>query len=75
MLTKSKLLTLFGRRIRALREERGLTQEELGEKADLDPTYISGIERGRRNPTVVILGRLSRAFQVSISELFDGIDD
>jgi transcriptional regulator with XRE-family HTH domain len=46
-------LSALGRNLRNRREKRGLTQEKLGELAELDPTYISGIERGIRN----LLGR------------------
>lgn len=46
---EDKQLTAFGLRLRELRIERGLSQEELGLRAELDRTYISGIERGTRN--------------------------
>ena len=55
--------------MRAAREEQGLSQEELGFESDLDRTYISGIERGVRNPTVETLARLCRALGVRVSEL------
>ncbi len=45
-------LTRFGENVRALREKRDLTQERLSELAELDQTYISGIENGSRNPTI-----------------------
>jgi transcriptional regulator with XRE-family HTH domain len=51
----------------------GFTQERLADKADLDPTYISGIERGVRNPTLAIIARLARALGVSLSELCKGV--
>lgn len=47
----AKPLARFGLNVRQRREFLGLTQEKAGEKADLDPTYISGIERGVRNPS------------------------
>ncbi len=47
-----RFLEAFGETVRARREERGLTQEELGFRSELDRTYLSGIERGRRNPTL-----------------------
>ncbi len=67
---RDPLLTALGRRVRALRVTQGLTQEQLGEKADLDQTYISDIERGERNPSVLIVGQLARAFRLSLAELF-----
>lgn len=54
----------FGNVLRALRRERGLTQEELAFRSDLDTTYISLLERELRNPSVSILFRLSRALGV-----------
>jgi transcriptional regulator with XRE-family HTH domain len=42
----------FGEVVRSLRKEKGLSQEELGFRCDLDRTYISGIECGKRNPTI-----------------------
>ena len=63
------LRAAFGYRIRELRERAGLTQEGLAERADLDVTYVSGIERGRRNPGLNILGRLAKALRVSLPTL------
>lgn len=65
----------FGQRLRALREAAGLSQEELAERADLHWTYISGIERGRRNPGLNTLGRLARALGLSIEGLLAGVED
>jgi transcriptional regulator with XRE-family HTH domain len=59
---RDPLLTALGLRVRELREAQGLTQEQPGEKADLDQTYISDIERGERNPSVLIVGQLAKAF-------------
>ena len=56
---------LVGRNVREHRHARGLSQEELGFEAGLDRTYISGIERGIRNPTVLIVGKIARALRVS----------
>lgn len=52
---------VVGANVRRLRVERGLTQEKLAFEAGLDLTYVGGIERGRRNPTVVVLGRIAEA--------------
>ena len=70
---RDPLLTALGRRVRSLREGESLTQEQLGEKAELDQTYVSDIERGERNPSVLILGQLAKAFRISLSELFAGV--
>ena len=71
---RDPLLTALGRRVRALRETQGLTEEQLGEIADLDQTYISDIERGERNPSVLIVGQLAKAFRLSLAELFTGVE-
>lgn len=59
----------LGKRIRDLRKELDYTQEKLGELTGLDRTYISGIERGLRNPSLKNLEKLSKALQVKVSEL------
>jgi transcriptional regulator with XRE-family HTH domain len=69
-----KLLQQFGLRVRALRAERGWSQEELGFETELDRTYVSGIERGVRNPTLSVLGRLANGLNVSLSELVADVD-
>lgn len=57
--------------MRALRIERGWSQEILAERAELHVTYVSGIERGRRNVSVDILYRVASAFELELRELFD----
>jgi len=49
--------------------ERGWTQEELASRAKKHPTYIGGIERGERNPTLTVLADIARAFGVSLAAL------
>lgn len=60
---------IVGRNVRKQREALGLSQEELAFRADLHRTYVSGVERGIRNPTVKILDRLAGALEIDISEL------
>ena len=67
-------LKALGRNLRRQREKRGFTQEKLGELAELDPTYISGIERGVRNPSVLSLLRIARALGVTVARLVEGVD-
>jgi len=62
--------TAFGTRVRQLREEHGWSQEDFAHRAELDRTYVSGIERGRRNPTLDIIHRLARALGVQVADLF-----
>ena len=59
----------LGQAVRELRLKRGLSQQELARKSGLHPTYISGIERGLRNPTWRSIGRVCDALGVTISEL------
>lgn len=59
----------FGAAVRRVREEKGWSQEDLGFEAELDRTYVSGIERGVRNPTLAIVWRLARALKVAPSRL------
>lgn len=63
----------FGKNIRHWRKQRGLSQEELAERAQLHPTYISGIETGYRNPTVKIISRLADALNVEPAILFTDV--
>ena len=63
----------FGKNLRALREARGLTQEALAEAARLDRSYVGGIERGERNPSLTVVGRLAVALKVPLSSLFTGV--
>ncbi|WP_241762254.1 helix-turn-helix domain-containing protein [Euryhalocaulis caribicus] len=56
--------------VRRLRKERGLSQEALGHEADVDRTYVSGIERCVRNPTIDIVERIAKALEVDEADLF-----
>ncbi|MDF3058598.1 MAG: family transcriptional regulator [Rariglobus sp.] len=71
---KAPELIRFGENVRKRREEREWTQEQLAEKADLDQTFISGIERGARNPTIITINKLSKALKTSVSALCEGIE-
>lgn len=60
----------FGRRLRELRQARGLSQEELAFRAGVHRTYVSSAERGERNVSLVNIERLAKALEVEISDLF-----
>jgi DNA-binding XRE family transcriptional regulator len=66
-------LQQFGDRVRTLRKERGLSQEQLAERTGLHRTYIGGIERGERNVSLINIVRLAKALEVSPSDLLQGI--
>ncbi len=61
--------TALGRAVRIMRATRGLSQEELGARADLHRNYIGAIERGEINPTFRVLLKLERGLQMPLSEL------
>ena len=63
----------LGYRIRYLREEKGLSIEALALEADINRNYLGDLERGTRNPTVVVLNRIATALNISLSALFEGI--
>ena len=63
----------FGQRVRELRLSNGYSQEKLAELSDLDRTYIPGIESGKRNVSIVVVAKIAKAFQISISEMMDNI--
>jgi len=63
----------LGARIQKLRTERGLSQEELADQSGLHRTYISHIERGSRNITVVGLCKVAKGLRLMPSELIGGI--
>jgi transcriptional regulator with XRE-family HTH domain len=64
---KSKI----GRRIKELRKKEAITQEALAYNAEVDRTYVTDVENGRRNVSVEILERLVKALNVSFAEFFD----
>lgn len=68
--------TLVGRNFARIRREKGLTQEEVAARSGLSQQYISGLESGRRNPTVITIFELSQALGVSHVDLVipDGVD-
>jgi len=61
----------IGQRIKELRKELGLSQEALAYQAEVDRTYITDVENGRRNVSVEILEKIISALKVSISEFFN----
>ena len=61
---------IFGKRVRALRLEKNLTQEQLGQTAGIDYKHLSAIERGAKTPSFDAIGKLARALGVEHWELF-----
>ena len=68
---KEDARVLFGRRLRAIRKSKNLSQEDLALEAGLDRTYIGGIENGKRNVAVINICRIADALHISPSYLMD----
>jgi transcriptional regulator with XRE-family HTH domain len=67
---KTDIRQRFGDAVRFRREHLSLTQEDLAEKAGIHRTYLSDIERGTRNPSLVNIDRLATSLDLSLPELF-----
>ncbi len=65
---------IVGQRIREIRKEKGYSQEELASRADLDRTYMTSVECGRRNISIVNLHKIAKALGVTMEEMFRGIE-
>ena len=64
---------ILGRRIRALRDAREWSQDDLADRTDFDRAYIGGVEIGQRNITLRNLQEFARAFKIPLSELVEGL--
>ncbi len=65
----------LGKRIAYLRKKKKMSQLDLSVESGINKNYISDLERGRRNPTLMILSRLSKALDCDLSTLLQGIQD
>lgn len=61
----------LGRNVRQLREAKGWSQEDYADRAGIHRTYVSDIERGRRNPTITVVEKLARPLEVTPGSLLD----
>jgi transcriptional regulator with XRE-family HTH domain len=71
---KRKDCVRFGRTVRGLREAKGLSQEDFADQVAVHRTYIGGIERGERNPTLVTIQRIAQALGVPAWKLLHTMD-
>ena len=71
---KDPLLAALGFRVRQLREGKRWTQEALAERADLDRSYVAGIEAGLRNPSVKAVAKIARGLETKLAGLFETVD-
>lgn len=67
----TKILENFGKTLKLKRKLSGLSQEELAEKLGIHRTYMSFIERGMRNPSLLMIFKISRALKIKLPELFE----
>ena len=74
MAKRHRAITAFGLAVRRAREAKGLTQEKLAERSELDSTYISGIERGVRNASLISLVRVAKGLGIPLAKLCEGVD-
>jgi transcriptional regulator with XRE-family HTH domain len=70
---KDPLLRDVGARVRHCREKRQWTQEDLAERAELDRSYIAGIEAGLRNPSIKAVARIARGLGLTLSALLETV--
>lgn len=71
---KDRALVKLGENLREFRDKNGISQEELAHCAGLDRTYIGGVERGERNPTILSSLKICGALGVSLSSLVEGVE-
>lgn len=70
MANESQRLNRFGDAVRKARTAAGLTQEGLADRSGLDRSYIGGVERGERNPTLSVIEKIADSLGISLAELF-----
>ncbi|NNU81060.1 helix-turn-helix transcriptional regulator [Halovulum dunhuangense] len=58
------------RNIQRIRREKDLSQEEVAHRTDIHQTYLSGVETGKRNPSILVVERIAKALGVDVSEIF-----
>jgi transcriptional regulator with XRE-family HTH domain len=66
------VVQLLGQNVRRYRKLKGLTQEQLAHRAEMERSYVSDLERGERNPSVRALGRLAEALEIEPKLLLEG---
>jgi transcriptional regulator with XRE-family HTH domain len=71
MADKNYMLLRFGRKVRMEREKRNISQEKLGELADVHRTYVGMIERGEKNITLLNIEKIAQAFDLPLKQLMD----
>jgi transcriptional regulator with XRE-family HTH domain len=70
---KEEVQKRFGKRLSELRNSKDMTQENFAFELEVDRTYVSYIERGKRNPSLFMLSKIAKALRVNLSELFEKV--
>lgn len=70
MATGNRKPNTFGEAVRKARAAAALTQEELADQCGLDRSYIGGVERGERNPTLSVIEKIAKGLGITLAELF-----
>ena len=68
---KESLLVVIGKNLRRIRKEKGISIERLALISAVNKNYISDLERGNRNPTIMMLDRLAFSLEIEVKELFE----
>ena len=68
------VLVQLGMRIRYLRKQKNMSQEDLALECGINKNYLSDLERGTRNPTVKVMEKIAKALEIDLSTLFKGIE-
>jgi transcriptional regulator with XRE-family HTH domain len=74
METVSVLHKKLGNKIKELRKLRNFTQEDLADKVQVDRSYMGFVERGEKNPTLLTLIKIAKAFKIPLAELFKDVE-
>lgn len=69
------MLEEFGERVKDLRRKRGFSQEKFALKINMDRTYLASVEAGNRNISLKNIEKIANGFGMSISELFEGVEN
>ena len=67
----TKILVKLGKKLKEIRLENKLTQEVLAEKVGIHPTYVGKLEKGKNNPSVMLLYKFAKVNNVNLKDLFD----
>ena len=69
------MLVEFGNKVQNLRKSKGLSQEKFALQINMDRTYFASVEAGRRNISLLNIEKIAKGFEISISELFEGVGE